>query len=256
MDPQNPIHDISGFYPTLHLPGGVEFPTYFIITSLSFVLAILWLVKRADHFGTSRNRALDLALVVMMTGFAGSRLFHVFFEEPNYYWQHPMRIFEFWMGGFVWYGGALAGGISALIFLRLKREPLLPWLDLLAPVASLGYALGRFACLATGCCFGEICVLPNSFGGTSFRHPTQLYAIVFESAVLVLLLTLERKRERPAGQIFFIWLVGHSIGRIVMEYFRADPRGPEPLGISIATWISFVLIAISLFFLRRSRKAK
>jgi phosphatidylglycerol:prolipoprotein diacylglycerol transferase len=194
-----------------------------------------------------RNMALDISMVLMIAGFVGARLFHIIFEEPSYYGEDPWRIFEIWKGGFVWYGGAILGGLSAVTFLRLKREPMAPWLDLFAPICALGYALGRVACWMTGCCFGDICELPSGF---RFRHPTQLYAIVWELAALAILLALEKRkpelRRRRPGRLFAVWILLHCLGRIFMEVFRADPRGPEPLGISIATWLSLTLITITL----------
>ena len=149
------------------------------------------------------------------------------------------------MGGFVWYGGAIVGGIVSMLFVRFKKWPLGPWLDLFAPIIALGYAIGRFACFLTGCCYGAVCVLAD---GTGFRHPTQLYATAWEAVALAILLWLEKQKLRnwPSGRIFSTWLIMHSIGRIVMESFRDDPRGPTPLGLSLATWISLGLITATL----------
>src|SRR4051812_41562933 len=101
--------DWSGFFPYLSIPVSgdtVQLPVYFIITSLACCLSILWLVRRADKQEFSRNRAIDTALVLMISGFIGARVFHVVFEEPQYYLHSPMRVFAFLQGGFVWYGGA------------------------------------------------------------------------------------------------------------------------------------------------------
>lgn len=245
------LWDISGFWPKAHF-AGAEISTYFIITSFAFVISLFYLVHRAEARGLSPKRAVDLALVIMICGFLGSRAFHIFYEEQNYYAEDPMRALMFWRGGFVWYGGFIASSIGALVALRLRREPITPWLDVFAPVAALGYGLGRFACLASGCCFGEVCELAN---GAAFRHPTQLYASAWELALFALLIMIERRDRRmperaevryQPGQLFFIWLLGHALGRILMETFRADPRGDTIVGLSIATVISIgaALLAI------------
>lgn len=240
------IRDFSGFLPVIHF-AGIAIPVYFLFCSLAFIVGLLYLLKRGEARGFSRNRILDVSLVIMITGFVGSRLFHVFFEEPAYYRADPTLIFDIWSGGFVWYGGALLSAVSGMIFLRLKKENLLPWLDLFAPVGALGYAIGRMACFFAGCCYGRVCDAPEILGGGYLRHPAQAYAVIMELIVLAVLVRLEKlKTPRPAGQIFFVWLALHGVSRIVMESFRADDRGPEPYGVSIATWISFVLIAVSL----------
>ena len=243
------LHDLSGHFPLIHLADGYELQTYFLVVSLALCACVVFLVRRAESRGLTRNIALDLAMILMVFGMLGARLFHVFFEEPRYYLADPMRVFELWRGGFVWYGGALVGAVASVTYARYKMLPLGTWLDLFAPVAALGYALGRVACFLTGCCYGSVCTLSS---GYKFRHPTQLYAIAWELGSLWILLWLEKRRAagdrwlKPSGRIFAAWLVMHGCGRIVMEAFRADPRGPEPLGLSLATWISMLLIVATL----------
>lgn len=235
-------------------------PTYFIVVSLAFSICLVWLARRTDAQGLSRNQALDISLILMITGFIGARFVHIFFEEPFYYAEDLARVFEIWRGGFVWYGGALISGMAALIFMRRRKLDLGRWLDLFAPVLALGYMLGRVACWIVGCCYGDFCHL---FEGMTFRYPTQAFAVFWEGGVLALLLYLERARRRTRapfwlqrypGRLFSLWLMLHAIGRIIMEIFRADPRGPAPLGLSISTWISLALIAAVLSVeTRRSR---
>lgn len=254
-------HDMSGFLPVLHL-GSVVLPVYFLISSLAFVVALLFLVHRTRTTKLSRNRALDTALVLMITGFAGARLFHVFFEEPAYYAEDPSRVLEVWRGGFVWYGGAVIGALASLAFLKWKREPIARYLDLFAPVGALGYAIGRVACLFTGCCFGDVCVIAGETPkeNFAFRYPTQAFAIVFELIALVLLLRWEKTRRDSKwfarqGQIFLAWVLLHGVGRLAMESLRGDPRGSFILGLSISTWISAGLIGVSAwFFVKRARE--
>lgn len=231
---------------------------YFFVVSLTFCISLLWLVRRTDARGLSRNQALDLALVIMLAGFIGARLTHVVFEEPVYYSKDPWRVLEFWRGGFVWFGGALVGGFSGALWARNRKLDLPTWLDLFAPILALGYASGRIACWVVGCCYGAYCHL---FEGVTFRYPTQAFAVVWEAGVLALLLNYEKKRRearaplwlQKPGRLFSIWLILHSCGRVIMEWFRADPRGPEPLGLSLATWISLVLIlSVAVVETRRS----
>ena len=54
------------------------------------------------------------------------------------------------------------------------------------------------------------------------------------------------------GQIFGVWLTVHGLGRLLMESFRDDFRGPEPLGFSISTGLSVLAILFGgLLFTRR-----
>lgn len=252
------VHNLSGYLPYLRLGNDLLVPTYFIVISLSLCIALVWLVRRAERFELDRNAVLDIALAVMLGGFLGARVLHVLHEAPSYYRKAPLRILEIWYGGFVWYGGALGGFLAGWIVLRRKKLPLGATLDLIAPVAALGYGLGRLSCVLSGCCFGAVCELaPTSLLGASFRYPTQLFAVIWELGLVALLLLLERRRPRhlasrslwlhASGQLFTAWLIGHSVGRIIMEAFRADDRGPTIVGpISLSTAISFILIGAAL----------
>jgi phosphatidylglycerol---prolipoprotein diacylglyceryl transferase len=262
VEESNHVHNLSGFFPKIPLGEGSYIPTYFVIISFAFCVCLYWLVKRAEARALSRNTALDLSLLVMGFGFLGARLFHVFFEAPSVYAAEPLRVFEFWSGGFVWYGGAIVAAAAGSLYVRRRSLRLGVWLDLFAPVAALGYALGRMACVLAGCCYGSVCTLAT---GLSFRYPTQIFSVAWELGVLALLVWLEKKRKtrgtplwlQADGRIFAVWLTLHALGRIAMEIFRDDPRGPMPFDFSLATWISLLLLAGLLkgtIFPRRNQK--
>ncbi len=248
------LHAIDGFWPLIQVLD-ISIPTYYLIVSLSLSVCLLWVVHRAKVRELDGLVAIDLSILIMLSGFFGARIFHILFEDFDFYLKNPIEIFKFWNGGFVFYGGALAAFFSGIMFLRWRKQVLGDWLNLVAPVAALGYALGRMACLVTGCCFGRICDLNPEY---QFRHPTQLYAVIFEFVVLCILLRIEKKPSilnkritQTSGHLFVIWLVFHSLGRIMMEYFRADPRGAMYFSLSISTWISIFILAFSGLYLKR-----
>lgn len=242
-------------FPSIAISPTLSIPTYYLMLSLTVSLCLVWLTRRADKFSLSRKVTLDLSLIIMISGFVGGRLFHVFYESFDYYREAPFRVLEFWNGGFVFYGGAILAGLCSVLYLTLKaRVPFEDYLDLFAPVMSFAYMTGRLACLLAGCCYGKACDLPWAVAG---RHPTQLYASLWELGVLFILLGSESlaKDRRPRllknpGSIFYLWMVLHGIGRLLMESFREDFRGPE-LGLSISSWISVILVGLGLFLLLR-----
>jgi phosphatidylglycerol:prolipoprotein diacylglycerol transferase len=260
-------------YPEIRIGSDIVIPTYFLTISLVYCLCIYWVVVRARRQDLNRTDALDLSLAIMLGGFAGSRLLHVVFENPEYYLSDWLRVFYFWQGGFVFYGGMIGAALAALWLVR-RREMILPlWLDFFAPIFAGGYALGRVSCFLAGCCYGRACDYPwgmvdHALGDLIVRHPTQLYAVLWESATLCTLFNIERCRKKPdsqegsfvfhlmkqQGALFSLWLVLHGLGRIIMEHYRDDFRGSEIFGLSISTWISFAVIAIGLAGLIRLSK--
>ena len=246
-------------YPILFRSGDLVISTYLALISFVSCVIVVWAYARATHLGLSQTRALDLTIIVMIGGFAGARLAHEFYEYPEIYLKDPLRIAYFWEGGFVFYGGAILGTLAGLIFLKAKKEPFAEWLDFAAPLASLGYAVGRVACFLGGCCFGKTCDLPWAVkfpAGVEapegvFVHPTQLYATLWETATLAILLFFESRNSRvlrKKGDLFFVWITLHGIGRILMESFRDDFRGSSPGGLSISSWISLAIIGLGFFF--------
>ncbi len=246
-------HAIDGNWPFIRA-FDLNISTYYPIISLVLCICLIWLVRRARNRDFEIRWTIDLAILVMFSGFIGARIFHIFFEDFDYYKYNPIDSIKFWNGGFVFYGGALTAFSTGVIFLRVKKLPVGEWLNLVAPVAALGYALGRIACFLTGCCFGGACELIPSY---AFRHPTQLYAVLIELLGLLILVKLEsspnilnQRLRQVSGYLFCIWIFLHSLGRIFMELLRVDPRGPMPFSLSISTWISLSLLIITSLYLK------
>jgi phosphatidylglycerol:prolipoprotein diacylglycerol transferase len=238
-------------YPDLALTSTLHIATYYVIISIAAIIGAIWFIRRAEKRNLSRVRAIDLTLTIMICGFLGARLFHVFYEEPHFYFTHPLKAFEIWLGGYVFFGGLIGAVFGAAIFCEWKREPFWFWADTAVVPISLTYALGRIACFFNGCCYGKYCQVPWGVwmhGG--YRHPTQLYASFWEFATLAILLSRESKLRR-SGQLFALWLVLHGLGRIMMEHFRDDFRGQLILGQSISTWLSVVFILTGAWVLSR-----
>src|SRR5690606_9254272 len=97
---------------------------------------------------------------VMIGGFVGARLFHVFYEAWDVYRDNPWLIVQFWRGGFVFYGGFAGALVAAWMTLRLKKESFLEWANFFAPVIAVTYAIGRIGCFLNGCCYGDYCQWP------------------------------------------------------------------------------------------------
>lgn len=244
--------------------GAIHLPTFFLVISVSLSVLLVFLSYRVDRFGKDRKISFDLSIILMLSGFVGGRLLHVFFEEWPYYAEDLSRILEFWRGGFVFYGGMIGASLAGFIYLKLKKKNFLEWADFFAPLFSLGHALGRIGCLLSGCCYGTTCALPWALEG---RHPTAIYMIVGELFIFVLLLLYEKYEKSPAGHIFAKWVLLHSILRLNVEYFRDDFRGAffdiPPFGkLSISQVISLILmLCVFAFYIygyikRRPEKVK
>jgi phosphatidylglycerol:prolipoprotein diacylglycerol transferase len=256
---------IVGPWPVIQI-GSLILPTYYIVISAVLTITTLYVYKRAERLQYSGTTAMDLYLTALICGALGARLMHVFYEAPDYYWQYPWEVFYFWQGGFVYYGGVIAGFIAGMTALKIKRQSFALWLDFFTPVISIGYALGRLACFFAGCCYGKVCDLPWAFpfssvnlatGATStvYLHPTQLYATGLELILFSAVLYIDKKKLfKQPGQLFTFWIFFHALSRILIEAFRADDRGPLMDDYSISTRISVLIIVGVLFIYRNQRR--
>jgi phosphatidylglycerol---prolipoprotein diacylglyceryl transferase len=236
-----------------------SFPIYFFVISAVVCGCFIWTYLRAAKWGFSQRDILDLSLFVSIIGFIGARLIHVVYEFPEYYKEEPSRIFDFGRGGYVYYGGLLFGILAGWLFLRFRNlKPQLKYFDFAAPVLSLGYALGRIACLCAGCCYGPVFDGPFGMSVTDENgilhrhHPTPLYSTLLELVIFGFLILLERKRDLRDrlhlnfnGGEFFAWLMLHSLARFILEFWRADYRGPEYI-FSLSGWISLILFGVAI----------
>lgn len=241
-------------YPIIHVTEGLEIPSFFLVISLVLSVALLWVRQRSHIYKLPQKNVLDLSLLLMLSSIVGARLFHVVYENLDFYKEHPFRMFYLWEGGFVFYGGMVLAFIATFTYLRAIRAPQKAlYFDTFAPVLSFAYGFGRIGCFLAGCCFGRACDYAWAIDG---KHPTQLYALLWEAGTILLLLGIEKidLKKRPVflsrpGDLFILWLVLHSLGRVLMESYREDFRGANVFGLSVSTVLSLVLIVISLVLL-------
>lgn len=263
---------VLGPLPFLVISEKFKIPTYSFVICLSALIVLIWGRLRAEKSKFERDIFFEVYITSLLFGFIGARLFHVLYEAPDYYRENPVQILYVWQGGFVYYGGLFLGLLTGVFYVKKivpQRFPdvhpinfsVLSWCDFFCPLISLGYALGRVACFLNGCCYGTLCTLPwavsfktvnLSTGEVLFlpRHPTQIYAFAWEIVTLFFILFLSsreswKKNINKPGSLFFIWLFMHALGRMIMESFRADPRGELFLDASISTTISIVILVSS-----------
>lgn len=247
----NPI-----FEPSVH----IDIPAYLTLMSLAFSVAVVYFYKRAIRLHLSPKLSTEISMIGMVGAFVGARLFHILFEYPEHYIQNPFDIFKIQNGGFVFYGGFIVGLAASLYYIKRLRQNPLSWLDCAAPAIAVGYIIGRIGCVFAGCCYGKICNLPWAISfpiGVEAPahiplHPTQFYSIIGQTIVLTTILLIEKyKTPKMAGTLFFLWLLGHGISRLIVEQFRGDFRGDLFGATSISTIISIILIGFSLYKVRR-----
>ena len=117
--------------------------------------------------------------------------------------------------------------------------------QLAIPIA-VGMAIGRIGCLLRGCCYGK----PTSllwgidFGDHIYRHPTQIYEIIFDLLISFYLYKRKKKGVNP-GELYSLFLNYYLSFRFFLEFIRVEK-------VSIIGLTDFQLLCIvSLVFINR-----
>ncbi len=195
---------------------------YGLMLALAVIAASFLAAREAGRRGLVQADIYDLAFWVVLWGILGARVFYVFLYLDHYL-QFPLEILMLQKGGLAWQGSLLAGTAAGVVFIRRKKLPLVPLMDMVAPFIALGQSIGRIGCLLNGCCYGKAVAWGLYFPVWGARlHPTQVYMSLGDLAVFLILRALQERGGQPAGRLFILYLALSSLERFVVEFFRAD----------------------------------
>src|SRR4051812_42658967 len=124
--------------------GGWSVPIfgYGFMLFLAFLGSMNLAAWRAKRVRIDPELIYDLALWVFVGGLVGARVFYVV-----QYWGTRIKsvwdVFKVWEGGIVFYGSVMGGAAAFFLYWALRRFPLRPTLDVVAPSIAIGIGLGR-----------------------------------------------------------------------------------------------------------------
>lgn len=260
-------------WPTLVRIGHVEISTYGVFVALAFGAAA-WVTSRTlRDRGLEGEEAWSLLVYALVGGFAGAKLYYALLH-----WD-PGALFS--RGGFVWYGGLMGGALAVAWAVRRRRWPLGDTADAVAPALALGHAIGHIGCFFSGDSYGLPSTLPwavafprgapPSTAGALRRefgvavpesvpddallavHPTMLYSAAGLAVIFGVLWAL-RRRRRPGGWLFGLYLILTGLERFLVEFLRAkDDRFLWGFTTAQAVAAAAVLAGAVLIVMLRSR---
>lgn len=157
-----------------------DVPGYGLMLMLGFLAAIWWAARRAERSGGSPDVILNCGFIALITGVLGCRAMYVVhywdqFEARGSFLDIAWAVIDVTKGGLEFYGGFILTVIVVLAWLRWREKVSIRWyLDIIAPSAALGLAIGRIGCFLNGCCYGSVCELPWAvrfpFGSNAALH--------------------------------------------------------------------------------------
>jgi phosphatidylglycerol:prolipoprotein diacylglycerol transferase len=238
---------------------------------------LVWAVALVAALGYglygSRRSGLDprsmywTGICTMLGGLWGAHVLDLAANGSN---GDPLAWVRFWVGAKSYYGGLFGGVLAGVVFLRLRRLPVLAYADAVVPAVALGYGIGRVGCFLNGDDYGTLSSLPWAVRyspGTEAQvahltqglidsmevlslpiHPVQLYASLLGFSMFAL---LARWPVTRPGDRFYLFAVLYGAARFAMEWLRGDFKaalGPLSLPQVCSVLLVFVGVGCWLGF--------
>lgn len=244
--------------PILIQIGNFSLKSYWFFMALGIIIGGVFIFWEAKKKNLNLQKIKILIITAIISGFIGARLFYVFLNFSHYQ-KNPIKILQFWKGGFTWDGAFILGLLTILLILRDNKQETGKYLDVMIFGVLLGHSIGRIGCFLNGCCYG---IATNVFwaienptlGDHLSRHPTQLYEAFGYLVVFLLLYFYSRKIKLKNGSLFFMGTFFHSFVRFIVEYFRYNTNFIRQgntwySALSYAQLMALFIMAASFFIL-------
>jgi len=227
---------------------------YGVIIALGFLLAIIYVFKRASEFNTNTDQFVDILLWALPAAIIGARLYYVFNSWADYK-DDLSQIFKIWEGGLAIYGGIIAAFVTAFIVCKVRKFDILSIFDLGAMGFLIGQCIGRWGNFINAEAFGTATTLPwrMIINRGAAVHPTFLYESLW-NLIGFILLHFYSKRRKFRGELFLMYIAWYGLGRSFIEGLRTvslylgntDIRISQLLAIisciaAVAIWLMIVV---------------
>lgn len=207
-------------------------PWYSFLIVLGAAAAIILAVREEKRTDLKKDTVLDFSLIVLPVGIIGARIYYVIFSWDAFK-DDFISVFRIWEGGIAIYGAVIAGLLTAFIFCRRRKIPVLTLCDLIAPGLILAQAIGRWGNYFNQEAYGllledpSLCFFPFAVqiqgpSGLEWHMATFFYEFFWNICVFVFLMVARRKWFRYRGDVFFFYAVLYACGRLIIEDFRMD----------------------------------
>ena len=234
----------------------------------------IWLGDKRfrTHAINGKSVVSEVAITAVPFGILGGRIYHVITSPDAYFGAgaHPLDAIKIWQGGLgIWGAISLGAGAAWFRYRQLAKKIELPpfaiFLDALAPGVLFAQAVGRFGNWFNIELFGRplqapwalevpAAFRPMGYSAFEFFHPTFLYESMW-CTVLAFVLIKFAHRLKP-GQMFTLYVLGYSIGRLMIESIRID-SAHTIAGLRLNIWVSLlVIMGAALTFRRQTKKAQ
>jgi len=250
-------------------PLTIHFYALCIITGIA---AAIWIGrKRYANLGGNPDDVSEVAIWAVPFGIIGGRIYHVITSPAQYFGANgnPVDALKIWEGGLGIWGAISLGAVGAYLYFRTHKTTLnfRQLLDSLAPGVVVAQAIGRVGNYFNQEVFGKPTELPwgleidpvnrpAGFESYATFHPTFLYELLWCLVVAVLLIKLPgflKQITSKQGDIFALYILGYTLGRVWIESLRIDEANLI-LGLRVNIWVSLIVLLTASAYLIASKR--
>jgi len=250
-------------------PLTIHFYALCIITGIA---AAIWIGrKRYANLGGNPDDVSEVAIWAVPFGIIGGRIYHVITSPAQYFGTNgnPVDALKIWEGGLGIWGAISLGAVGAYLYFRTHKTTLnfRQLLDSLAPGIVVAQAIGRVGNYFNQEVFGKPTELPwgleidpvnrpDGFESYATFHPTFLYELLWCLVVAVLLIKLPgflKQITSKQGDIFALYILGYTLGRVWIESLRIDEANLI-LGLRLNIWVSLIVLLTASAYLIASKR--
>lgn len=262
--------------------GPVPLRAYALCIIAGIIVAVFWGERRWVQRGGLKGTITDVAVFAVPFGLIGGRIYHVITDWYRYFGagKNPVDALKIWDGGLGIWGAIAFGGVGAWIACRRRSIPLPAVADAIAPGIVTAQAIGRLGNYFNQELYGAHTDVPwgleiysrvdpnnplvqDPLGGVAVGnvplpespvHPTFLYELLWNLAVALLVVWLDRRLRLGHGRVFALYVAAYTVGRCWIELMRTDDAS-HVLGLRVNVWTSIVVClgAIVYFVLAHRR---
>lgn len=247
---------------------GLELRLYGLILGAAALGGYELARRRSELYGIPKAKIDNLAIVLIIFGVIGARLYHIF-SSLDYYITNPDEIILIWQGGLSIFGAVLGGVIGVWLYQKYTsfKLPMFKILDWLVPSLVLGQIIGRFGNLFNYEAYGVPTSLPwgmfvplefrlETYQAVEFFHPLFLYEVLGSLLILLVLLNFSKLTVKFQwlnfnGSQFWAWVMLYGLLRIGTEGLRVD--SPYFMGFKQNLMVAILMIIVAgiIFWLKR-----
>ncbi len=220
---------------------------YALCILFGIIVAVAITTRRFRRVGGTFDQVFDIAIVAVIAGIIGARLYHVITTPERYFGSHSdfWDIFRIWNGGLGIWGGVAFGLVAAWLWCRHKHYPMALFADAVAPALLVAQAIGRLGNWFNRELYGSETTLPWGLdidGSGTLYHPTFLYEMIWNliGALVIVIIGHRAAQILKSGSLLTIYVMWYTAGRTWIETLRID-YAHTFLGVRVNVWVSIMV---------------